>query len=949
MEMTVAVGALAVALLASADGAGPADALRNCETAVRKRPNDYTAYECFRALAHTGRRRDAERSLRSLLAEQPSNPYAQSFLASSYSERGAQGAEQLFRSAAAGFAAAKNPWGETDARASLANLLCVQESRCDLAEEELRLAAQAAEAGGDPLLRATVKVWAGRIALEQQDLGRAERLILEARDLVPPDGPTWARWRVIDMLGALEYSKGRFAAALEAKRQAAELVATNPYLYASALGSVAHVAVRLAGRDEMSAEDATAAVRRALEAQAAAGSEGTSGAIGSLAEQIWPLLALLVGPTDEGMSALQRATAINRKNPQGTFPYPALWLLAKYTLDRDPSALKQSRELVDEAISLARARGRHKEVAQGLIMRTHLELRAGDRGQGMADALKALALLDRLRALQPEGRVRAEFGASTANAYQLASGYYLDSGRAGADMTQAFGVMERLRARVLDDVLSRVNSPSVQLPADLERRRAEIQLKLTLIQKRLVDPELDAIERKQAETELVGAEQEEAALRDDAARASGGGRTLARAPLPALDEVQRALGEDEAILLFQTWRPERSLRAPYTDGSSWLLLVTRDSATARRIPDAQLLEPQVVTWNRIIERRDGRDTEGGAHLYRTLFGDELLRLRGGIQRLWVVPDGPLHLLPWEALRPDPSGPALGERYQVTVIPSAAIWLRFRRAPVEEAGFGLVVGDPAPAGTASVAQRAGAAWLGGLRLGALPEAREEARSLANRLGRKSELLLGEAASEQYLKTADLTRFGLIHFATHAVVDEENAERSAVVLAPGSLQEDGLLQMREITQLKLAPGAVVLASCSSSSGALVEGEGFMGLARAFFEAGARVVVGSRWTLRDDASRALFEVFYSRLVEGRPVAEAMREARRARIRAGAPTADWAGLAVMGDGSLTPLPRAHSGTFWWIGGAALLAAVALAVGVRRWIGSRSRPMSGAQGPTFR
>jgi hypothetical protein len=112
---------------------------------------------------------------------------------------------------------------------------------------------------------------------------------------------------------------------------------------------------------------------------------------------------------------------------------------------------------------------------------------------------------------------------------------------------------------------------------------------------------------------------------------------------------------------------------------------------------------------------------------------------------------------------------------------------------------------------------------------------------------------------------------------------------------------------------------------------------------------VVVGSRWTLRDDASRALFEVFYSRLVEGRPVAEAMREARRARIRAGAPTADWAGLAVMGDGSLTPLPRAHSGTFWWIGGAALLAAVALAVGVRRWIGSRSRPMSGAQGPTFR
>jgi CHAT domain len=137
----------------------------------------------------------------------------------------------------------------------------------------------------------------------------------------------------------------------------------------------------------------------------------------------------------------------------------------------------------------------------------------------------------------------------------------------------------------------------------------------------------------------------------------------------------------------------------------------------------------------------------------------------------------------------------------------------------------------------------------------------------------------------------------------VVDVEAPERSAVVLASGTEREDGLLQSREISALELDRAVVVLAACRSASGLGLRGEGVVGLARSFFEAGAHGVVGSLWPLRDDESSVLLEGFYRGLARGSSVAEAMAGARRERIGAGAATAAWAGMVVLGDGEIRPL----------------------------------------------
>jgi CHAT domain-containing protein len=208
-------------------------------------------------------------------------------------------------------------------------------------------------------------------------------------------------------------------------------------------------------------------------------------------------------------------------------------------------------------------------------------------------------------------------------------------------------------------------------------------------------------------------------------------------------------------------------------------------------------------------------------------------------------------------------------------------------------------------------------------------------------------LGEDASEAWLKSTPLKRFGVLHFATHAVTDELNPDRSGVLLAPGARNQDGLLQIREIVDLDLRGRVVVLSACSSNTGAVLRGEGVMSLARAFFQAGAHTVVASLWRLRDDEAADFFARFYKHLGHGRSVAAAAQAARKDLIASGVPAAAWAGIVVLGDGDLVPLPGGRKGWNVWVWAWALGAIVPAAL-VIAWARARStaarRPRSTAR-----
>ncbi len=406
------------------------------------------------------------------------------------------------------------------------------------------------------------------------------------------------------------------------------------------------------------------------------------------------------------------------------------------------------------------------------------------------------------------------------------------------------------------------------------------------------------------------------------------------------DQVKAALGEDEAMLSFQLslWRDWGGRFA----GGAWVVVTTREGSKVHRLEidhqlvDRVLIEPLVKM---LIDDRSGLLDSPDflvslVQLHEALLGSALDALPADIDRLIVVPDGILHLLPFAALRSAAHAPRLGETYEISIEPSAALWLRWKRSAGASAGPSALV-FAAPETASSGALGGGERGPSGEILGALPYARREGRKVLRHLRGASRLLRGAEASEHFLKQADLRPYGLLHFATHAVADHQRPWRSGVLLARGDEAEDGWLRPDEIAALELDGKAIILSTCDSAAGTWLRGEGVMSLARAFFKAGAHAVVGTLRQLPDDQGERFFDDFYRHLSQGFSLRQALAATQRQWIAGGGPAATWANVVVLGNGDLVPAPggveRSRTPWLWAAISLGLLLVAGLAFKKRR------------------
>lgn len=425
------------------------------------------------------------------------------------------------------------------------------------------------------------------------------------------------------------------------------------------------------------------------------------------------------------------------------------------------------------------------------------------------------------------------------------------------------------------------------------------------------------------------------ALTDWLRRAAGPRQVVQGAgEFAALEEIRRALGPNQALLAYQV-APWQDVAGDFA-GGAWLIVVTREGVRVHALAEGRReIRFAVDLYTGLFDARDGSEARPSVELYRRLLEPALSELPPAVDRLVIVPDDALHRLPFAALRKRADGAPLIADHEIEIAPSATLWLRWRRggpppASAQALRAGIVMADPEIPAAAHRLVR-------GRKLPRLRHALLEGRAAAAALGPTADLRSGAEATEGYLRGLDLEPFGLVHFAVHAVTDGENPERSAVVLAVGPEGEDGLLQASEIVSLDLEGKLVVLSSCRTADGTVLRGEGVMSLARAFFQAGARVVVASLWPLRDDDAETLFEGFYGHLARGESVGAAMRAAQERLRRRGAPAQAWAGLVVLGDGDLRPRlppPPTRSVAAW----AAWTVVVSLVVAVLAWLGYLAR-----------
>jgi CHAT domain-containing protein len=300
-------------------------------------------------------------------------------------------------------------------------------------------------------------------------------------------------------------------------------------------------------------------------------------------------------------------------------------------------------------------------------------------------------------------------------------------------------------------------------------------------------------------------------------------------------------------------------------------------------------------------------------LFKMVFG-KLANQLPNDSKLIVIPDGLLNHVPFESLVHKDR--YLIENYQITYLPSAGVIELLRQTPSRstmdrEGQLDLLAfGDPVfqqraknSSGRKLPPTRSGTdqdSWDMSA-LARLPRTRDEVEYIASLIpnGRKR-LYLGKDSTEKSFKQETLSKFKWIHLATHSFIDEQNPDRSAVVLAlDADNNEDGFLRATEIADLALDCDLVILSACETGRGRLSSGEGVIGLSRSFFIAGTRSVVVSQWAVSDISTAQLMKDFYQQLVNNTAKPAALREAKLRMINGETETRHpyyWAPFIIIG-----------------------------------------------------
>jgi tetratricopeptide (TPR) repeat protein len=220
-----------------------------------------------------------------------------------------------------------------------------------------------------------------------------------------------------------------------------------------------------------------------------------------------------------------------------------------------------------------------------------------------------------------------------------------------------------------------------------------------------------------------------------------------------------------------------------------------------------------------------------------------LALDARTKRLLVSPDGALSYVPYGMLAPD---------REVAAIASGTILGLLREGRGERGAGILAVGDPDYGARFDPA--AIEVYRGGERLAPLPGTREEAKAVGD------VTLLGAQASESGVREAltKRSRWRGVHFACHGLVEAEQPTLSSLALTPSG-DDDGFMTALDVLRMRIPADLVVLSACDTARGKIVEGEGIIGLTRAFMFAGAPSVICSLWKVDDEATRALMVKFY------------------------------------------------------------------------------------------
>ncbi len=312
-----------------------------------------------------------------------------------------------------------------------------------------------------------------------------------------------------------------------------------------------------------------------------------------------------------------------------------------------------------------------------------------------------------------------------------------------------------------------------------------------------------------------------------------------------------------SVLLSYWLGPDRSLL--------WVVM-PRQIITLPLPPEAEIRK-LVLGYRTFLENQGdplATDYPGGPKLWDALVAPALPYLPPG-SHVTIVPDGILHSLNFETL-PVRGGPPRYwiEDVTVSVAPSLGLLLANVAPRPNSVPSLLLIGAPQNA-----AQE----------FPVLVHASEEIAKVSGHFppGNRS-VYQGRAALPSAYRAASPERFSIIHFATHASANQASPLDSALILSPGPGGFE--LHARDIAAVPIHARLVTISACRGAGAKTFSGEGLVGLAWAFLQAGARNVIAGLWDVDDASTPALMDHLYQGLGQGIPPPAALRQAKLAMI---------------------------------------------------------------------
>ncbi len=489
------------------------------------------------------------------------------------------------------------------------------------------------------------------------------------------------------------------------------------------------------------------------------------------------------------------------------------------------------------------------------FLRGQLAQTRGDRPTAFAAYQDARKSLEALRSRLHAEELKISFVKNRLQVYEALVDLHLSGDGGDTSTAEAFSCIEAAKSRSMTEMIFQ-SGQSLPLgdagQSELVRRIRDLREELNWYYHRI---ELEQLRPEDTSAKRLQQLQEKAlsheieflrTLRELPAHERENATLEAPADF-SLEKLQAAIPADAALIEYYS-TGDRLVAAVVTRNS---IDITPITVFSRVVHFLHLLRFQLskfrmgATYTQRFEQPLLQATQ--SHL-EALYAELIAPFRQHLQakHLIFVPHGPLHFLPFHALKNGDT--YLCDTYTISYAPSATVFALCQEKLPSEMTASLVMGIPD--------ERA-------------PQILDEVQSVAAILP-NSDLHLGDQATTEVLKTRG-SQSALLHIATHGTYRQDNPMFSGIRLG------DGYLNLYDLYQMRLSTRHVTLSGCATGMNLVAAGDELLGLQRGLFCAGASSLLLSLWDVHDQSTAELMQSFYKGYMETGNMALSLQSAMK------------------------------------------------------------------------